>query len=91
MPCKKLIAARTRIFIFFSVILFLSWNCNSSNNDKKVVSPETIIYKIDTASHKPDEVAKKPPIINITDTIAIKQIVLCMKDSARSRDRKSVV
>ncbi len=74
-------------YIFFSISIILSWNCNSGKNDKNIVSPEAIIYKIDTSSHNPGEVAKKPPIINIIDTIAVKQIVLYMKDSARSSER----
>ena len=84
---RKLIAERNRMFIFFIMLVALSWNCNSDKNDKKPVSPETIIYKIDTASHKTERVAKRPPIINITDTVAIRQIVLYMKDSARSSER----
>ncbi len=84
---RKLIAEKNIILFVFCMAVILSWNCNSDKNDKKVVLPETIIYKIDTASHKAGEVAKKPPIINITDTIAVKQIVLCMKDSARSSER----
>lgn len=65
----------------------LSWNCNSDKKDK-IVTPEKIVYKVDTASHtgKPT-VAKKPPILNISDTIAIPQIVIYMKDSARSSER----
>jgi effector-binding domain-containing protein len=66
-------------------IIIFAWGCKG-DDDKKVITPEKIIYKIDTskAEHK---VAQKPPIINITDTIAVKQIVLYMKDSARSSER----
>ena len=83
---RKFNTEKNTLIIFFMIAVTLSWNCNSGN-DKKVISPETIIYKIDTASHKNEKVAKKPPILNITDTVAIKQIVLCMKDSARSSER----
>lgn len=84
---KNYITEKKNINIFFIIIMIVSWNCNSGKNEKKVISPETIIYKVDTSSHKPGQVAQKPPIINIIDTIAVKQIVLCMKDSARSSER----
>ena len=77
---------RKPLFIFPCIAILLSWNCNSDKKEKKV-SPETIIYKVDTSSHKKGAIAKKPPIINITDTVAIRQVVLCMKDSARSSER----
>lgn len=71
----------------FCLAAILSWNCNSGKNEKPL-TPEKIIYKVDTSAHtgKP-AVAKKPPIININDTIAIQQIVIYMKDSARSSER----
>ncbi len=75
------------IYIFFSLAMILSWSCNSGKNDKNIVTPDAIIYKIDTASQSRGQVAKKPPIINIIDTIVVKQIVLYMKDSARSSER----
>jgi len=69
------------------IAAILSWGCNSNKNDK-LVTPEKIIYKVDTSAQtgKPSA-AKKPPIININDTIAIPQIVIYMKDSARSSER----
>ncbi len=77
-----------KIALCFSCLAaFLSWNCNTDKNDK-IVTPEKIIYKVDTSVKKgTPPVAKKPPIINITDTIAVPQIVLYMKDSARSSER----
>ena len=33
---------------------------------------------------------KRPPIINITDTLSVKRLVLCMKDSAATYDRISL-
>ena len=76
--------------IFFTcscLAAILSWNCNSGKNEKPL-TPEKIIYKVDTSAHtgKPT-VAKKPPIININDTIAIPRIIIYMKDSARSSER----
>jgi effector-binding domain-containing protein len=83
---RKFISATKWNVHFFICAIVLSWNCHSGE-DKKVLTPESIVYKIDTASDKSEKVAKKPPILNITDTIAVKQIVLCMKDSARSSER----
>lgn len=84
---RKSITEKNILFIIFFITMLISFNCNSGKKDKKVISPESIIYKVDTATHKPGQTAPKPPIINIIDTIAVKQIVLCMKDSARSSER----
>jgi len=88
MSIRKIMTEKNMLLSFFSISILLC-SCNSEK-DKKTVSPETIIYKVDTSSHKKDEkdkIAQRPPIINITDTVAIKQIILCMKDSARSSER----
>lgn len=84
---RNFIAGKKGIFIFSFIAVILSWNCNSDKNTRNPVLPETIIYKTDTASPKTKKDARKAPIINITDTVAIKQIVLCMKDSARLSER----
>ncbi len=74
-----------RNILFCSLLIVFSLNCNSET--EKTVTPESIVYKMDTATKKADAIAKRPPIINITDTIALSQIVLYMKDSARTSDR----
>ena len=84
---RKLSRWKYTYIFFLSMVILSSLNCNSDKNDKKAVSPENIIYKIDTASRKTEKITKRPPIINITDTVAIRQIVLYMKDSARSSQR----
>lgn len=76
----------TKGMIVFLAALILSCGGKQSKDEKKV-SPETIIYKIDTSKKTTTTIAKKPPIINISDTIALKQIILYMKDSARSSER----
>ena len=69
-----------------TLIGLYTWGCNADQKDKQV-TPEKIIYKVDTSKRSENAATKKPPIINITDTIAIKQIVLYMKDSARAGER----
>ncbi len=75
-----------KIYIaFYFIVIQFAAGCQADDAKKKV-TPEKIIYKVDT-SHTESKIAKKPPIINITDTVAVKQIVLCMKDSAGSSER----
>jgi len=83
----KFVPARKAVLACSCLAAILSWNCNSHKNDT-TVTPEKIIYKVDTSSKGGKQpVAKKPPIININDTIAVPQIVIYMKDSARSSER----
>jgi effector-binding domain-containing protein len=49
--------------------------------------PARIIYKIDTAKETPSPAAQRPPIINITDTVASREIIIFVKDSARTSER----
>lgn len=87
MPGIKLMSASKIISACCCLASLFAWGCNSDKNEK-TVTPEKIIYKVDTASRSgKKEVAKKPPIININDTIAVPQIVIYMKDSARSSER----
>jgi effector-binding domain-containing protein len=60
--------------------------------DKKKDANETksvIVIQKEVAPAKKEGNPERPPIINISDTIAIKYIVLYMKDSAASSDRIS--
>lgn len=80
-----------KILLYFCILnaVYGGFGCSGGKDEKKV-TPEKIIYKIDTSSKKkapPAGEKKRPPIINITDTIAVPQIVLYMKDSARSSER----
>ena len=82
----EIVSGKNPALLILCAVVFFSWNCKGKTEEKKT-APESIIYKVDTASDKNKLVAKRPPIINITDTVAIRQIVLCMKDSARSSER----
>ncbi len=83
----KVMPFKSSVIISACIAAFFCCSCNS-DKDKNQVTPEKIIYKVDTTARegKPT-VAKKPPIINITDTIAIPQIVIYVKDSARLSER----
>jgi hypothetical protein len=65
-------------------------NACGSNDNKTAPEKKTA----DTAKQQTAEVpappATKPAIINITDTVASKRIVLCIKDSAASFERVSL-
>jgi len=82
--------------LFFVALLLVMLHACSGNSDKK----ETTENKKDTVAK--DTVVKtaveqekritptKAPIINITDTVSIKQCILCMKDSAANSDRVAI-
>ena len=72
------------VFTFF--ISFIS-GCNNSNN-KNVhteIKKDTPI-KIAIRTEQPT-ITKKAPVINIMDTLSVKQLVLCVKDSAANSQR----
>jgi effector-binding domain-containing protein len=80
--------------INFSAILFVATIAFSSCGENTPADASKSI-KIDTAAPKavavnqPIPEAEKPAIINITDTVATKQMVLCFKDSAATMERIS--
>ena len=53
----------------------------SASNEAKKDSPAIV------AKSKEEPPAKRPGIINFTDTVSIKHTVLCIKDSAKTYDR----
>ncbi len=74
--------------LFLATILLIMVNACNNSNDKK----QTADIKKDTVEKKaaiPEKriTPTKAPIINITDTVSIKQLVLCMKDSAANSER----
>ncbi len=83
-----------RILILVQVLAtFLLYACNNhTQTDKEPViikSTDSPVVK----KTKQTEAAlptNRPPIINITDTLSVKQLVLCMKDSASNYDRISL-
>ena len=64
------------LIIFFSVV-FLS--CKDS---KEKPPPPPPLVKKETVTNNKTEIPQKGPIINIVDTVEIKRIVLCVKDSS---------
>ena len=78
----------TKIF-FAAVLLIMAHACNSGNNNNPTTTPEVKKDTIEKPVTKKEEriTAEKAPIINLTDTLSIKQLVLCMKDSAGNGER----
>lgn len=74
------------VYIGFLVLIGSLLSCREKKQEIKQ-DPARIIYKIDTAKESPSPTALRPPIINITDTVAIREIVVYVKDSARSSER----
>ena len=72
-----------------SVLLFLmfvvSMGCTAT--DEKNKTKRDSVKKDPVKTTIPATPATKPAIINIIDTVSIKQIVICMKDSAASFER----
>jgi len=74
------------ILFMFIPVTFLS--CGGSK-DKPAVKDSTSGKKQVATPAKPALPAKKPPILNITDTVSVKRIVVCMRDSAANDERLS--
>lgn len=60
--------------------------CKTKDTKKTNVEP-TVMYKTDTSRHTATKSVNKPPVINITDTLSVKRIVLVVKDSASTSER----
>ena len=80
--------------ILLQVLAFvLLYACNHQTQKDK---EPTIVKFTDSPVVKKKELIEKPlptnrpPIINITDTLSVKRLVLCMKDSASTYDRISL-
>ena len=71
--------------------LFLFTACNNNSSEKNA-TPAIASAKKDTPveEKKAAPVKKRPPIINITDTVSTKMTVLCLKDSAANFERISL-
>jgi effector-binding domain-containing protein len=74
------------IFFSFSLLMMLS-ACNHSGDSKKnqQAKKDTVIKT--AIKREEPSVVKKAPVINIMDTLSIKQMVLCIKDSAATSGR----
>lgn len=74
-------------FFLMLFIFTLLYGC-SNKNDKKKNSETKKDTVVRSAIKRADPTsAKKAPVINIMDTVAVKQLVLCIKDSAATSDR----
>ncbi len=75
--------------LLLSVVLF-AFSCGGKKEEVKADKPATtFIIKKDTARPAVDGRPQRPPIVNISDTIAIRYTVLYIKDSAASSGRIS--
>lgn len=72
---------------FFAVILLLLNACHNGTENKTVTTIKKDSGVKEVVKKEEKLPAKKAPVINITDTLANKYIVLCMKDSAATSER----
>ncbi|MDB5200891.1 MAG: transcription activator effector binding protein [Ferruginibacter sp.] len=77
-------------YIIPAIVLCLA-ACHSKDTKTAAGSDTAKRHKItiDSAALEPKTPVRKAPIVNITDTVAIKQLVLYTKDSASSSERIS--
>lgn len=84
----------SRILVLMqALVIVLLYACNNQTQKEKepaiIKSTDSPVVK----KAKSSEAAlptNRPPIINITDTLSVKQLVLCIKDSAANYDRISL-
>lgn len=74
------------------LIFMICLTACSNDTGEKNVTPEAKAVKKDSpaVAKKMEIPAKRPPIINITDTVSVKRTVLCIKDSAATFERISL-
>ena len=72
-------------FLILPLIITIS-ACNNAGDIKTngEIKSDTVVKT--AIKREEPAITKKAPVINITDTISIKQIVLCIKDSAKTSD-----
>lgn len=76
-----------KLTIAISICFVLgSPGCKNKSASKESVVPPPVEYKVDSSSMSENKNVIKPPIINITDTLSEKRMVLVMKDSAASSE-----
>ncbi len=84
----------SRILVLMqALVIVLLYACNNQTQKERepaiIKSTDSPVVK----KAKSSEAAlptNRPPIINITDTLSVKQLVLCIKDSAANYDRISL-
>jgi effector-binding domain-containing protein len=80
---------KTNLLLALHILLLIS--CNNNGEQKTVNSgKDTVIVKKEKKDLPKAEPGKKPPIINIVDTVQTRRIVVYMKDSVSSMDRISI-
>lgn len=74
-----------------TALVLLLMSCNNGS-DKKAdpVKADSSSKKKATTVNQPAPNTKKPPILNIVDTVSSRRIVVCMKDSAANYDRIAI-
>jgi effector-binding domain-containing protein len=75
------------LYVFFIATVCLAYACNNAQQEKKVSADSPVTKKETPKAKKPLVETKRGPVINITDTLSIKRIVLTIKDSAATMDR----
>lgn len=65
-----------------NLIIFFSIGFITCKHSKEKTPPPPLLVKKETATNNKIEIPQKGPIINIVDTIEVKRIVLCIKDSS---------
>jgi len=72
-------------FLFATLVLVFA--CNNTPQEKKAIADSTDHKKEKPKAKEPVVESKRGPVINITDTLSIKRMVLTMKDSAATMER----
>lgn len=79
---------KSSLLPFLALCLWLSACHNGDQPSSKNPGKDSTAAKDKKPAVKKDD--RKPPIINITDSLQLKRIVICMKDSAASQERISM-
>jgi effector-binding domain-containing protein len=72
--------------VVYSVLLLLT-SCNNADEKKETAGTKSDSVEKKEKLPEPIKDTRRPPIINITDTIAARQTILYMKDSAATVER----
>ena len=75
-----------RMILFVASLVVIALACNNGNDTAQTkIKNDTIVKTAVRIEQK--TTPNKAPVINITDTVSIKHIILCMKDSAATSGR----
>ena len=78
----------TRLILCLTLLYSLAaCNGDKTKEGEKPKTDSSITKKKSDKNTPPTVAAKKPPIINITDSVSVKRIVVCVKDSAANYER----